>query len=116
MHCDTGEFNVRVVIAANRSTSPPTPTTSGAARENDCITGVSSSCAYITLLSIDSAEPVSTSASATRTPPITAFENSWPALLQVDATAPEVNKLAFATFYAVRVGQTRAMWPTPPQA
>ena len=63
---------------------------------NGWIAVASHSFAYIALLSIEKAEPVSMSVSAMRTPAIAADANTCAAPLPAEATALEVEHLVFA--------------------
>ena len=68
------------------------------------------------LLSIENAEQVSISASVMRRPAIEEGAKTCAAPLPTKATAFELVLLVCAFALAARVGQSRAMWPTPPQA
>ena len=89
-HRDACDFNRHVNLTANHSACASNADDFRSGAQEGCIAGASGSRAYKAALSIDSAEPVSTRACATRTPFITPSATSCPALLQEDATTPKV--------------------------
>ena len=91
---------------------------SGAELLNRLIAGRDGNCSYSTELSIENAEPVSTSASQPRTPSITVSVNSSGAPVPADATA--LVDFAFDSAGCddccrARVKQNFMKWPIPPQ-
>ena len=95
--------------------APPTPTMSNAGFLKHWIDGRVGNCKYNDSLTIENADPVSTSASCTRTPSITASV-TWGAPILADSTAFENFGVGFGGGWVdFRKEKFRAKCPMQPQ-
>ena len=85
-HFDASKLKRHVDVPFNSSEAPPTTTISGAGFLKGWIKGLLESFAYKVLLSIEKAEPLSTSASRTCTESRIASVNCFGAPTQPDST------------------------------